>query len=162
MDKLKVVKSPTCIKGKTFKFGAVYGKIDGIVYVVESFNLDELNKGILTFEFYNEKRIIHTKKHGSYVRGGYWQKCSSLEKGRYGNIVSTVIDYIINNQLYLTQPTPYIRNTEIRANGAPKRKLPQNEMVYKLPHKSYTLSPNIMTEMDADRRIRPGVTYFPA
>ena len=162
MDKLKIVKSPTNIKGRTLKFGAVYGKIAGIVYCVEQYNEQELRQGILTFEFYREREIIHTKKHGDYVRGGYWQKCQSLAKGTYAEIVTKAIEYILKNQLYLKQPTPYVRNTEIRANGAPKQKLPQNELVYKLPHKSYTLSPNVMTECDATRRIRPGVVYFPA
>lgn len=160
MQELRIVKSPTCIKGKTFKFGAIYGKIDGIIYVIERFEREECKNGILTFEFYREREIIHTKKHGDYERGGYWQKCVSIASGKYANIVKKVLRYLVYNpHMFTKQPTPYVRNVEIRSNGAPKRKEAQNELVFRVANVGYAISPHITTENDAVYRIRPGVIY---
>ena len=162
MKDIKIVKSPTTIHGRTLKFGAVYGKIDGITYVVEHYDLHEIGQNILTFEFWREREIIHTKKHGDYIRGGYWQKAVSINKGKYANIVKTAINFIRSYSLWQKQPTPYVRNAEIRESGAPKRKLPQNELVFRCPYAGYAVSSKIITDADPMRKIRPGVYYNPA
>ena len=160
MDLIKIVKSPTCIKGRTLKFGSLYGKINGIIYNVDHFDREEIARGCLTFWIYQERETVTTKKHGTYTKGGYWYKCQSLTKGKYADIVKTCIHYIMRNKLLNgSQPTPYVRNTEIRANGAPKRKEAQNEMVFRVANVGYAISPHISTEYDACRKIRPGVIY---
>lgn len=147
-------------KGRSLKFGSLYGKINGMIYNVDYFNREEILTNTLTFWLWAEPEIIHTKKHGTYQKGGYWYKCQSLgTSSKYGEIVKTAIRYIINNRLFLHQPTPYIRNTEIRSNGAPKRKEAQNELVFRVANVGYAISPHITTESDAVYRIRPGVVY---
>lgn len=162
MQEIKIVKSPTTIHGKTIKFGAIYGKIDGITYCVEHYDTNELSNNILTFEVWRERETIHTKKHGDYVRGGYWQKVVSIAKGQYAHIVSRCIAFIRSKSLWHHQPTPYVRNSEIRESGAPKRKLPQNELVFRVANVGYAISGRVMTDIDPMRRIRPGVRYNPA
>lgn len=160
MDKIKIVKTPTCIKGRTLKFGSLYGKINGIIYNVDYFNREDIVKGWLSLWCYEEETIVVTKKHGTYTKNGYWYKCKIHVNGCRGVIAKTVIRFIMQNHLLNgNQPTPYVRNAEIRKNGAPKRKEAQNEMVFRVANVGYAISPHISTEYDACRKIRPGVIY---
>ena len=100
MKQMSVVKNPTTINGRTLKFGALYGKIDGITYTVERFVEKDAYNNTLMFWVFN---------------GKVWHKVNSLNVGKYGKIVTMCNEYIISHKTWNKQPTDYIRNAEILA-----------------------------------------------
>lgn len=151
MKKCNIVKNPTQIHGRYLPFGATYGTVAGFDYYVDNYPLTALKRGILNFWVWSP--IYQT-----------WMRTSTvLHPKKYAVLRDTVVQFIMTNKLYaLKAPTPYVRNFEILENGAPKEKKAQNELVFRVANVGYALSPHIITEQDADRRIRAGVTYFPA
>ena len=122
MDMIKIVKSPTTIFGRMLKFGAIYGRIDGITYTVENYEYADTMPNTLRFYVWKPEEVIRTKKHGSYVRGGYWHIVNSLNVGKYANIVRMCNEYIYAHKLWLRQPSDYVRNSEIAATKGYIRK----------------------------------------
>ena len=148
MKDIKIVESPTTIHGRTLDFGGVYGTIDGFTYYVDWYHEGINRKGILNFWVWSDTYNM-------------WMRTSSALHKKYKNLAHTVCTYIIKNRLYMHQPTPYIRNKDI-ATAGPKEKKAQNELIFKVPNVGYAISGRVTTDTDPMRRIRAGVSYYPA
>lgn len=150
MKDIKVCCNPTMIHNRYMPFGGIYGTIDGYTYYVDHFHEGINRKNTLCF-------FVWSPVYNC------WMRTSNAMHHKYDNLAKIVCKYIVTNKMWLRQPTPYVRNSEIAQAGAPKEKKAQNELIFKVPNVGYALSSRVTTETDPMRRIRPGVVrYYPA
>lgn len=147
MQKFNVVKTPVNLYGMQLKFNAVYGKFMGIVYYVDDYT--SISANVLNAYVYKPEL-------------SKWVRVSTRLNKKWDVLRDYVIPQIRAAKVAHLIPSDYIRNKDIRECGAPKERKPQTSAIFRIPNVGYALNKHVITDVDAMRRIRTGVTYFPA